>query len=221
MDRFNDAVAAFDHATDRAKQMVVLYDALSALRRGDPANDDALRSAYIQVVSSFDFFAHELAAIEASFRYANDVLTKNISIPMNIVTMQDKQTRIDAVDANIRQSNSYKSFVDPSKLGKMLSCYCTEPWSKITECMNREVPEVDKRSADQIKGQLKSIWNRRNKIAHEADVNPTLAGISLWPIDKQDTELTINFVRRIGYQLPKVICGGLVSADEDTADNVD
>jgi RiboL-PSP-HEPN len=221
MERFNDAVAAFNHAMDRAKQMVVLYDALSALRPGDPANDDALRSAYIQAVSSFDFFAHELTAIEARFRCANSVVTRNITLPMEIMTIADYDTRVAAVETNVRQSNSYKAFVDPGKLGQMLSCYCDEPWSKIAAYVNRDINEADRRSAERIKGQLKSIWKRRNKIAHEADVNPTLAGISLWPIDKQDAELTINFVKQIGDHLPMVICDVLANGDTDVEDIVD
>ena len=55
------------------------------------------------------------------------------------------------------------------------------------------------------KGQLKSVWKRRNQIAHEADVNPALAGVSLWPIDKIDTNITINFIAIIAEHLPKVI----------------
>lgn len=71
--------------------------------------------------------------------------------------------------------------------------------------MNQGKEAPDRRTAEQIKGQLKSIWKRRNQIAHEADVNPTLAGIRLWPIDKPDTELTISFILEVGEQLPHVI----------------
>jgi hypothetical protein len=71
--------------------------------------------------------------------------------------------------------------------------------------LNAGVAEAERRSAEDIKGQLKTIWKRRNQIAHEADVNPALAGVSLWPIDKTDTEITIRFIAALGAHLSKVI----------------
>lgn len=68
MERFNYAVSTFEHAIARSQQMISLFNALVAIRPDEPANDDALRSAYILAVSSFDFFAHEVAAIETRLR---------------------------------------------------------------------------------------------------------------------------------------------------------
>lgn len=209
MERFLSAVSTFEHAIARARQMVRLYDALSALRIDDPANDDALRAAYFQAVSSFDFFAHEIAAIEAKYRFETGKRTRNISLPMEIMTIADAAARIAAAEEQVRQSNSYKAFVDPAKLAEMLSCYCEGPWDRLCTLMNEGKGAAEQRSSEQIKGQLKSIWKRRNKIAHEADVNPALAGISLWPIDKQDADLTIYFVEELGSHLPPVIASEL------------
>lgn len=215
MERFNDAIATFDHAIQRAEQMVSLFDALTALRPGDAANDDALRSSYIQAVSSFDFFVHELAVIEARHRFQNAIATRNINLPMEVMTIEDVNDRLAAAEFQVRQSNSFKAFVDPAKLAELLSCYCTKPWDKIRDGINEGVEDQNQRAVDQLKGQLKSIWKRRNQIAHEADVDPTLAGIRLWPIDKVDTELTIKFMSEVGLQLPRVIaCGLPVEGDE-------
>jgi hypothetical protein len=205
MERFDDAIATFKHAIERARQMVTLYDALATLRPREPANDDALRSAYFQTVSSFDFFAHELAAIEAKHRFQHGIKTRKITLPMEVMTLQNPEAKINAAEEKIRLANSYKAFVDPGKLAEMLSCYCENPWQKISDRMNQRRGAEDQRTTEDIKGQIKSIWKRRNRIAHEADVNPTLAGISLWPIDKPDTELTIAFIFSVGEQLPHVI----------------
>jgi hypothetical protein len=95
--------------------------------------------------------------------------------------------------------------VDPAKLAELLSCYCLKPWDRLAILINSGLPETERKSPEHIKGQLKSVWKRRNQIAHEADVNPTLAGVSLWPIDKVDTEITISFISSIGAHMPKVI----------------
>ncbi|WP_426313535.1 hypothetical protein ACN9MF_18005 [Methylobacterium fujisawaense] len=213
MERFESATATFYHAMDRARQMVSLFDALSALRPREPANDDALRSAYFLAVSSFDFFAHEVAAVEAKHRFTNGVRTRNIHLPMDIMTINDLETRIATAEQYVRQSNSYKAFVDPAKLAEMLSCYCLKPWDSLSARMNDDVADADRRSTDEIKGQLKSIWKRRNQIAHEADVNPTLAGVALWPIDKVDTGITIDFIGLLGKHLPPIIAAPLVEDD--------
>lgn len=187
--------------------MVRLYDALVALRPREPANDDALRSAYFQTVSSFDFFAHELAAVEAKHRFTNGIRTRNIALPMEIMTIGNQEDRIVAAENHLRQANSYKAFVDPAKLAEILSCYCDNPWPKLCTFFNEETETP--RAVDELKGRLKSIWNRRNQIAHSADVNPALAGIGLWPIDKEDTEMTITFIRQLGMVLPRVFSESL------------
>ncbi|MBC2859393.1 HEPN domain-containing protein [Stappia sp. 28M-7] len=205
MVRFSDATATFEHAISRAREMVNLYDALNAIRPNTAANDDALRSAYIQAVSSFDFFAHEAVAIESRYRFHQNILTRNISIPMNIITILDEEERIRATEAELRRSNSFKSFVDPSKLAEILSCFCQDPWTIIEIQFNSDKPQEQHLSSKNLKGQLKSIWARRNKIAHEADVDPTLSGIRLWPIDRYDTEMSIDFLLEIGKIIPLVI----------------
>jgi hypothetical protein len=195
--------------------MVSLFDALSAIRPNESANDDALRSAYILAVSSFDFFVHEIAAIETKHRFTVGDRTRNIHLPMEVMTITDLDARIACAEAHIRQSNSFKAFVDPGKLAELLSCYCSRPWDKLTILLNGSLPDTEQRSANDLKGQLKSIWKRRNQIAHEADVNPALAGVSLWPIDKTDTEITIRFIAGLGVHLPLVISQVL---DGDLAD---
>lgn len=205
MERFGDAIRTFEHAINRARQLITLYDALYALRRDDPANDDALRSAYFQAVSSFDFFVHEVALIEAVHRFQNGIKTRNISLPMELMTITDAEDRLNAASAHIRKINSYKAFVDPAKLAELLSCYCEKAWQKMIDRINVGKDPASLFEEKSVKGHLKSIWKRRNQIAHEADVNPMFAGTTLWPIDKPDTELTITFIEMLGENLPYII----------------
>lgn len=202
MIRFQNAIDNFSHAMTRARDMISLFDALSALRPGNSANDDALRAAYFQAVSSFDFFAHEIAAVEARHRFTNSVATRKIHLPMEIFTAASPAEREANAENHVRETNSYKAFVDPGKLAELLACYCDEPWLKISASYSAVNGAT---LPDSMKAQLRSIWKRRNKIAHEADINPTLAGVSLWPIDKVDTESTIDFLQKLAAELPAVI----------------
>lgn len=210
MSRFQGCNDVFAHAITRSRDMIQLFSGLSHIRR-DPANDDALRAAYFQAVSSFDFYVHEIVAIEASHRFRNAIPTRNILLPMEITMISLEEDRYIAVDANIRERNSYKAFVDPQKLSEVLSCFCDKPWDVIVDVHNALHGDgVDRNS---LVGQLKNIWKRRNKIAHEADVNPTLSGVSLWPIDRADTEITVDFVEKLARCLPDVISRTLIIDD--------
>jgi hypothetical protein len=206
MDRFENCIAAFEHSISRAREMIKLFDALSLIRP-TAVNDDALRAAYFQAVSSFDYYVHEIVAIEANYRFANCIRTRNIHIPMEIYIINDPEERLNAVNAFVREKNSYKAFVDPSKLAEILSCFVEDPWERIASEYLIDQPEGPEKSG--LKAQLKSIWSRRNKIAHEADVNPTLSGVTLWPMEKSDTEMTIVFLVSIGRTLPTVMSAEL------------
>lgn len=202
MDRFDDCLALFQGAVERAKQMVSLFDALEMLRR-DERNHDALRAAWIQAVSSFDFFVHELVAVEATYRYVNAVPTRNLVMPVEVAVIRDPVQRHSAYEAYVRKGNSYKSFVAPEKLAEVFSCFTTCPWEKIS-VVYKEINGLEE-GAVQLKQSLKQIWDRRNKIAHEADINPAMSGTQLWPVYSDDALFTIDFVSRIGKCLPRVI----------------
>ena len=58
--------------------------------------------------------------------------------------------------------------------------------------------------AEQVKAQLKLVVDRRNKIAHEADIDPSYPGVR-WPINEQDTESAVSFIERVGEAIHKVI----------------
>lgn len=220
MERFDQATTAFEHAIERARQMVNLYDALTTLRGTNSLNDDALRSACIQAVSSFDFFAHELAAIEAKHRFNSKLLTRKISLSMNVMALDDHEERCTAADLEIRQSNGYKAFVDPGKLAELLSCYTQDPWKRIAELINFTRAKGDQRTPEDLKSQLRLIWMRRNKIAHEADINPTLSGIGLWPIDKRDIIFMIDFLAELGKCLPTVISEPMEKLEEEISEHL-
>lgn len=194
MERFDTANAAFFHSLERSREMVRLYDAL-CLMRDDVRNDDALRASYFQAVSSFDYYVHEIVVIESSFRIRNGLITKKIHIPLSTLHIVDNDERVENALNFIKEQNGYRAFVAPDKLSDILKCYCKEPWAIISKKYNENADTP--LPLNDLKGQLSSIWQRRNKIAHEADINPVLSGVGLWPIDKADTEFTIAFLEKL------------------------
>lgn len=203
MERFAKCSLAFGAATSRSRDTLKLYDALKLIGATDVTCDDALRSAWIQSVSSFDFFLHEIVATEAVFRSKNRLATRNISLPLEATIIEDDIDRHIAIETHIRLGNSYKAFVAPSKLAEVLACFTSDPWEKIVKEFNAATGENN--TTKQLKETLGNIWDRRNKIAHEADINPTLSGVELWPMFRVDVNFTIDFIIKLATCIPEVI----------------
>lgn len=72
------------------------------------------------------------------------------------------------LEDEIRQRHSYKSFQQPDSIADAIRLISDKKlWQEVGNIMGR--PDKD------IKQELKIIIDRRNKIAHEADIDPTLS----------------------------------------------
>jgi hypothetical protein len=89
----------------------------------------------------------------------------------------------------IREKHSYLSFQHPDRISEAVRLFHPDPiWPEIGNRLS--VP------ASNIKTKLKLIVERRNKIAHEADMDPSYPG-SRWPITKADAINTVTFIENI------------------------
>ena len=61
------------------------------------------------------------------------------------------------------------------------------------------------RSAKEIKEELSAIVDRRNKISHEADINPSLNIGERWPIDSLLVNNAVNFIEQVVENIHQVI----------------
>ena len=56
-----------------------------------------------------------------------------------------------------------------------------------------------------IKQQLTEIVNRRNKIAHEADIDPTLNIGNRWYIDESMVGDTVDFIEQVVESIHQIL----------------
>jgi len=54
-----------------------------------------------------------------------------------------------------------------------------------------------RKPAEDIKNELSSIVDRRNKIAHEADINPTYTIGQRWLIDESLVNNAVDFIEQV------------------------
>jgi antitoxin component of RelBE/YafQ-DinJ toxin-antitoxin module len=182
------ALDTFGSGRDRALALVAIFKFLKSNAPGALDCDDIIRSALLLGVSSFDLFCHDLLRLETVHRTQIKRSVKNLRIPFDILNLEHSEL-YQAVDQQVRQDNAHKSFVSPENLSDCLRSLFDKPWDRIKDKMASKY--------ENPKLRLKSIVDLRNRIVHEADVNPNYNGIELWPIYCEDVEVSIKFINEL------------------------
>lgn len=196
MDRFFETESRFKECLHRARGVCELQEYLLANHTDALDTSDMLRASVVLCVSAFDFLLHEAYRIEVLWRYRDGRSINRFQIPFD-VTIADSSDVEAIIEAHVRKANSYKSFVHPDKYSEAMGCFVTSPWDKVAAKLSQNVTSVKQR--------VRMIYRWRNRIAHEADINPNLAGVELWPILKQDVVNSIDFFEAVGLATVDVL----------------
>lgn len=189
MDRFIETEARFQECLQRARGVCELQEYLSVNHTGVLDTTDMLRAAVVLCVSAFDFLIYETFCIEVLHRYRGRRSMSRFHIPFD-VTIVDPSEAEAIIENHVRETNSYKSFVDPRRYSDAMGCFVSAPWDRMAAKLGRD-PSL-------LKQRVRAIYRWRNRIAHEADINPVLAGVELWPIEKRDVIDAINDFEEVG-----------------------
>jgi len=101
------------------------------------------------------------------------------------------------LENEIREKHSYLSFQHPDRIADAIRLFYPSPlWPDVASILSTPVNDV--------KTRLKLIVERRNKIAHEADMDPSYPG-TRWPITKHDVQTTINFIEKLCESIHSII----------------
>lgn len=187
------AIDGFKANISQARELGQLYKALSAIITSALNVDDLLRSQIVMSVSALDYFIHEvvrqgmLAIYDGTRRFAPGF--GKFQVPLIDAKSSVPSLSSLWVDSAIRQSHSFLSFQNPDKIADAIRLIYEAPiW-----------PALESRlatPAGDLKAQLKLIVDRRNKIAHEADADPSFPGLR-WPISYHDATSATDFIEKI------------------------
>lgn len=102
------------------------------------------------------------------------------------------------LEDEIRERLGYQSFQQPKKIAEAIR-YISDKnlWDEVANNISRR-PE-------DIKQQLNSIVDRRNKIAHEADIDPTFNIGNRWNIDEVLVGNAVDFIEQIVESIHQVL----------------
>lgn len=198
------AIDQFNISIRRVRDLIAIHNSIKAQATNALDLSDMLRAALVLSVSALDYYIHEIVRIGMLEIYQNQRPEPSAFSKFQISLGSARQQINFAANDNswleseIRQRHSYKSFQQPDNIADAIRLISDKKlWEEVSRQMNRPARE--------IKRQLKLIVDRRNKIAHEADIDPTLSLGNRWPIDEILTAEAVDFIETVAQSIHKIL----------------
>ena len=194
----------FRENIERARALGGLHDVLNQQATSALDLTDLLRSQVVMVVSALDHYVHEITRAGMLEVYSGK-RPQTAAFLRFQVTMEATLQGISAVQGNdgwldeeIRKKHGYLAFQHPDRIADAIRLFssCTL-WISVASELNLEV--------EAVKTELQLIVNRRNQIAHEADLDSRTPGRNRFTITSSDTERIINFIQDVGEAIYVVV----------------
>lgn len=198
------AIEQFRISASRVRDLVAIYSSVKA--KTTPALDlsDILRAALVLAVSALDYYVHEVVRIGMLEIHRGQRPEPSAFCRFSIALGSareglDAARNIDSwLEDEIRQRHSYKSFQQPDNIADAIRLISDKKlWKEVSS-------NIGGTTEKNIKDKLCLIIDRRNKIAHEADINPTYPG-SRWSIDEVLVNDAIDFIEQIVESIHKTL----------------
>ncbi|MES2294049.1 MAG: hypothetical protein V4527_12180 [Pseudomonadota bacterium] len=174
------ALKSFEMNMGRVRSLHALRESFSS--RVTPVVDlsDMLRAEVVLAVSALDHFVHELTRLGMleswkGNRKKTDAFGRFHLSLSAAALLTNTPSAMTVLETEIRNRHSFLSFQHPEKISDAVRLFSDV---KLWEAVGNRLGE----DASAIKSSLVLIVDRRNKIAHEADVDPSYPG-QRWPIN--------------------------------------
>ncbi|MFI6059627.1 hypothetical protein [Streptomyces sp. NPDC051286] len=186
-------VSLFKQNITYARDLIATASALRAQVTAAINTDDLLRSSLVQGVSAFDHFVHEevrakmIATQLGQHRRAKgyDKFRVSLAAVNSAIAVGGAAW----LEQEIREQHGYLSFQNPDKVADAFRLVSdVSLWGEVAKQLSAKPEDV--------KRQLKLIVDRRNKIAHEADTDPTPPR-SRYPISEVMVRDSLDFLESI------------------------
>jgi len=185
----------------RARELGSLANAVTGITTTAIDVSDMWRAQIVLGVSALDYLIHELARIgmieiAKGTRQKTDTFSK-FQLPLEAVERAlNGQAHESWLGDTVREKHSWLSFQHPDKIADAMRLISP---IKIWEAVGQELNLPPK----EVKLRIEMIVDRRNKIAHEADMDPTNPGFR-WPIDQQMASDALDEIVRVAEAVFKV-----------------
>lgn len=202
----------FESVWERCNELSGLHDYLSGRLTAALRPDELLRAEWVARVSALDLYVHELVAQRMTaifegriaappgngkFQISAEVLMRIRAAPTPIAASA-------AFDLEVRTRLGIQTYQDPEKIADGIRLVSDkELWNEVAlQCGAAQATKAAE--AKKKKRQLSLIVERRNKIAHEGDLQPGLPRIP-WPISRADLKEVEQAIHQIVQGIHAVV----------------
>lgn len=164
---------------------------LAVQTSGPLQTDERLRAEWAARVSALDLYVHELVSdylVETvvGLRHPSNGFGRfHLSCALLLQAPLDKSSFQNAADLEIRLRLERRTLQLPDEIAESIRWISDiELWNEVVIRLG-EPPITKIYAAKALKQRLTQIVNRRNKIVHEADLQPGIPRVT-WPISQDD-----------------------------------
>ena len=202
------AIDLFRENIRRSKELTSVYEVMNRQTTGALDLSDVLRASLVTSVSSLDHFIHEVVRFGMLEVYRIQqaktpaFLRFRVTLESVLLASADPNSQ-EWLENQIRVQHGHLSFQMPDNIADAVRLISeVSLWSEVAQILGIGSRDVTDR--------LTLIVQRRNKIAHEADITPDHAGQMLnsdsrSPIDKALVDDAIDFIEHIAEAIFQLI----------------
>lgn len=194
----------FDSLWNRCNELETLYNYLKTHVAEVVSLDEMLRAEWVARVSALDLYFHELVNQNLLKIFDGtkpicpgfEKFTLSMGSVIRILNATDSARRVNHFQIEVAEKIGLLTFQDPEKIADGIRIISPiEFWNEIA--LSRGATQSQKsQHAKTIKRELSLIIQRRNKIAHEGDLQPGYPRIP-WPIDYSQLQLVKIFIQNL------------------------
>lgn len=192
------ALDQFRISISRVRDLIAVHNSVNAQSTNALNLSDILRAALVLSVSALDYYVHEVVRLGMLEIHRGNRSEPTAFSRFQISLGSARQDLNIWLEDEIRQRHSYKSFQQPDNIADAIRLISDKKlWQEVGILMGKPAKE--------IKQQLSIIVDRRNKIAHEADIDPTLGLGNRWRIDEILVNDAVNFIEQVVESIHAII----------------
>ena len=198
------AIDQFRWNLQRIRNLGSLHSILNSQTTSALDLSDLLRAEFVMAVSTLDLYVHEIVRLGMlecfrgqrprtnafnEFRVSLDITIQAVSTPGSDVWLDDQ----------IRDQHSRRTFQQPEDIISGIRLFSNaDLWHQVATRLHS--------SQQDVRNRLRLIVDRRNKIVHEADSDPSYGQIGiLWPLNSVATDDTVSFIENVVEAIHAVV----------------
>jgi len=197
------AIEQFRNSINRIRNLIAVYSFVNAQTTSALDLSDMLRAALVLLVSALDYYIHEVVRVGMLEIYRSnrpqvpEFSRFQISLGSLQTGLIGNPSDDSWLESEIRISHGYKSFQKSDKIADAIRLISDKKiWQEVAARLGTNPRDIKQR--------VDLIVDRRNKIAHEADVNPTYPG-DLWPIDELTVKEAVDFIEQVVETIHQIL----------------